>query len=155
MEELKRGLTHGFTDTPIGDTELGMFDELMGYFSLVFDPSRFENHMREAKRLIEQHADYCNEIIAKLADEDDESADDTGGLDENMIVNEYTYQEAQRPFDIALILCFEIDERTIWFAEREQIFDRLKVFFIVPPDWNTMKKPSLRMNHFHIMSPYQ
>lgn len=155
MEELKRGLTHGFTDTPIGDTELGMFDELMGYFSLLFDPSRFETHMREAKRLIEQHANYCNDINSKLADEDDKGKDDTGALDENTIVSEFTYQEAQSQFDIALILCFEIDERTIWFEEREQIFDRLKAFFSVPPDWDAMKKPALRMNHFHIISPYQ
>ncbi|WP_141502957.1 hypothetical protein [Paenibacillus luteus] len=155
MEELKIGLTHGFDNILIGDTELGMFDELMGYFSLLFDPSRFEAHMCEAKRLIEQHVNHCNEINVKVADEDDEDTDDMRGLDENTIVSEYTYQEAQRTFDIVLILCFEIDERTITFAEREQIFVRLKKFFAFQPDWDTMKKPSLRMNHFEIMSPYQ
>ncbi len=48
-----------------------------------------------------------------------------------------------------------IDERTYYFKEREQIFDRLKVFFTAPPDWSLMKKPSLSMNQFHFMTPDQ
>lgn len=132
MGELKRGFKHGFIENSIGETEHGMFEELMGYFSLLFDLSLFENHMSEAKRLIEQHTNFCNELYANLADEVVEAAIDPGGIDEKTIVNEYTYHEAQRPFDIALRLCFEIDEPTIWFSEREQIFERLKAFFEVP-----------------------
>ncbi|ULO05478.1 hypothetical protein H1230_20640 [Paenibacillus sp. 19GGS1-52] len=51
-------MRHGFTNIPIGDTERGMFEELMGYFSLLFDLIRFETHMREAKKLIEQHGPF-------------------------------------------------------------------------------------------------
>lgn len=145
MEESKKGLRHGFTNIPIGDTERGMFEELMGYFSLLFDQTRFETHMREAKRLIEQHANFFNEINEELAVD----------LDENAIVHEYTYDQAQGALGIALFLCFEINEGTLRFADREQIFDRLKAFFAAPPDWEAMRKPSLRKGNFDIMSPYQ
>ncbi|MBB3110059.1 hypothetical protein FHS18_002126 [Paenibacillus phyllosphaerae] len=153
MEELRGGFTHGFTSTPIGDTERGMFEELMGYFSLLFDPSRFESHMSEAKRMIEEHTKRCKDLYAQ-ATEDDEEFLDSLGIDEQTITSEFTYDEAHQPFDISLILCFDINVRTYRFAERELIFDRLKTLFTTPPNWDDMRKPSFRFDHMHL-DPYQ
>lgn len=150
MEEVKPGLTHGFTRIEIGLTERGLFEELMGYFSLLFDPNRFISHMNEAKKLFEQHIQLREETSANSKIEDDEDLSDPGGIDEQTIVHEFSFSEANQPFDIALILCFEINERTYWFKEREQIFDRLKTFFTDPPDWSAMKKPSLNISQLHL-----
>lgn len=155
MEELKGDLSYGFSNIPIGYTELGMFEELMGYFSLLFQPSRFENHMQEAKRLIEYHKKLQHEGYSHMDNNDAEIQMDPGGINEDTIVAEYCYGEAHGPFNSALFLCFDINERTFRFEERVQIFDRLKVFFIKQPDWKAMNKPSLSNGHFHFMSPEQ
>lgn len=156
MEELKPGLKKGFPNIEIGYTERGMFEELMGYFALLFDPTRFTTHMNEARKLVEQHTQIIEEYYANPPkDEEHEASNDPGGVDEQTIVAEFSFSQAREPFDIALILCFGIDERIYRFEEREQIFDRLKAFFISPPDWSTMRLPSISMNPLFYLSPDQ
>ncbi|MBD3921712.1 hypothetical protein H8B09_23300 [Paenibacillus sp. PR3] len=127
-----------------------MFEELMGYFSLLFDPTRFVSHMNEAKKLFEQHIQLRDEAFANWEINEDEELRDPGGINEETIVSEFSYHEAHQPLDIALLLCFEIKERTYRFKERERIFDRLKTFFTAPPDWGAMEKPSLKISPLHL-----